>query len=63
MVVVAAKPVYSCLPFTNTHLFVDVSISVDIVKVEGPLQLLSDGASEQDGQGCHKVLMETGRTE
>lgn len=46
---------------TKTHLFVDVSISVDIIEVEGPLEFLSDGASQQDGQSCYKVLMETKR--
>lgn len=42
----------------QNHLFVDVAISVDVIKVEGPLQLLGNGAPQQDGQGCHKVLME-----
>lgn len=41
---------------TMTHLFVDVSVSVDVVEVEGPLELLSDGAPQQDWQRCHKVL-------
>lgn len=48
---------------TMTHLFVDVSVSVDVVEVEGPLELLSDGAPQQDWQRCHKVLEETKRTD
>lgn len=43
----------------QTNLFVDVSISVDIIEVEGPLELLSDRAPQQDGQSRHKVLVET----
>lgn len=42
---------------TKTHLFVDVSISVDIIEVKGPLEFLSDGAPQQDGQSCYKILM------
>lgn len=47
----------------KTHLLVNVSVSVDVVQVEGPLQLLSDRAPQQDGQSCHKVLMHSKRTE
>lgn len=41
-----------------TNLFVDVSISVDVIEVEGPLELLSDRAPQQDGQSRHEVLVE-----
>lgn len=46
-------------PRQQTNLFVDVSIPVDIIEVEGPLKLLSDRAPQQDGQSRHKVLVET----
>lgn len=46
-------------PRQQTNLFVDVSIPVDIVEVEGPLELLSDRAPQQDGQSRHKVLVAT----
>lgn len=42
----------------NTHLFVDITISVDIIEIKCPLEFLSDGASQQDGQSSYKVLME-----
>lgn len=48
-------------PHQQTNLFVDVSIPVDIIEVEGPLKLLSDRAPQQDGQSRHKVLVETHR--
>lgn len=48
-------------PHLQTNLFVDVSIPVDIIEVEGPLELLSDRAPQQDGQSRHKVLVETHR--
>lgn len=38
------------------HLSVDVAISVDVIKVEGPLQLFPHCASQQYGQPCYKVL-------
>lgn len=40
----------------HCHLSVYVSISVDVIEVEGPLQLFPHRASQQYGQPCYKVL-------
>lgn len=41
----------------ETYFFVNVTVSVNVVEVESPLQLLCDGAPQQDGQSCYEVLM------
>lgn len=38
------------------HLSVYISISVDVIKVEGPLQFFLHCAPQQYGQPCYKVL-------
>lgn len=38
------------------YLFGDVAILVNVVEIEGPLELLMDCPSEQDGEPDHKVL-------
>lgn len=40
----------------SEHLFSDVTILVDVVKVESPVELFSDRSSQQHGQTDHKVL-------
>lgn len=43
------------------YLFGDVTVLVDVVEIEGPLELLMDGPSKQDGEPNHKVLQRRGR--
>lgn len=43
------------------YLFGDVTILVNVIEIEGPLELLMDGPSKQDGEPNHKVLQRRGR--
>lgn len=38
------------------YLFGDVAILVNVVEVKGPLELLLDCSSQEDGEANHKVL-------
>lgn len=38
------------------YLFGDVTILVNVIEVKGPLELLMDCPSQQDGETNHKVL-------
>ena len=43
-----------CVP--AQYLLGDAAILVQVVQVEGPVQPVVDGASQDDGQAEHKVL-------
>lgn len=43
-----------CQP--SPYLFGDVTILVNVIEIEGPLELLVDRPSEQDGEPNHEVL-------
>ena len=38
------------------YLFGDVAVLVDVIQVEGPVELLCDGSSQEDGEAHDKVL-------
>lgn len=38
------------------HLFGDAAVFVEIVQIEGPVQFVGDGASQNDGQTYNKLL-------
>lgn len=38
------------------HLFRDVSVFIDVVQVEGPVQLLLDRPSQEDGEAHDEIL-------
>ncbi|VCX10252.1 unnamed protein product [Gulo gulo] len=50
-------------PPTALYLFGDVAILVDVVKVKGPLELLVDCSSQEDGEANYKVLRREGRVQ
>lgn len=43
-------------PVYNTHLFGDVTVLIDVVEVEGPVELLCDRTSQQNRQANDEVL-------
>lgn len=47
---------FKIFPETNAHLFGDVTVLVDVVEVEGPVELLRDRTSEQNRQADDEVL-------
>lgn len=47
-------------PQTLPYLFGDVAILVNVVEVKGPLELLMDCSSQQDGETNHEVLWRKG---
>lgn len=48
---------------TALYLFGDVAVLVDVVEVKGPLELLVDCSSQEDGEADHKVLWREGRVQ
>ena len=40
----------------KTYLFRNISIFIDIIKVEGPDEFFLDGASQEDGEPHDKIL-------
>lgn len=48
-------------PSTALYLFGDVAILINVVEVKGPLELLMNCSSQQDGEADHKVLWREGR--
>lgn len=48
-------------PQPPPYLFGDVAIFVNVVEVKGPLELLVDCSSQEDGEANHKVLWREGR--
>lgn len=44
------------LPFEETYLFSDIAVFIDIVKVESPVELFLDRASQKDRKAHHKIL-------
>lgn len=43
-------------PINQTYLFGDVAILINVIEIKGPVELLSDGAPEQNWQANDKVL-------
>lgn len=48
-------------PSIAPYLFGDVAILINVVEVKGPLELLVDCSSQEDGEADHKVLWREGR--
>lgn len=48
-------------PSTGPYLFGDVAILINVIEIKGPLELLVDGSSQEDGEANHKVLWREGR--